>query len=141
MKMTLFLLLMGCGFTKVLAQNTAVINQQGSLSGTGHDVSVVQEGSGNTSVVNQSKAGTPGSRAVINQSGAGNVATVNQGNGLPDSVTSSGQSVNVTQSGAGETFINQTDGSNTISVRQSGPATPAPSGKKRKGRTNGKQSN
>lgn len=137
---------MGCGLTNVMAQNSVVINQQGSQPGAGHEVSVVQQGSGNTSVVNQSNGGTldksMGNRAVINQSGTGSVATVNQGNGLPDSVTSSGQSVNVTQSGSGETIINQTDGSNTISIRQSGPITvPSPVDKKKKGKTGSKRQN
>ncbi len=140
MKTTLFLLLVGCGFGKAVAQNSVVVNQQGSQPGAGHEVSVVQQGSGNSSVVNQSRTGT-GNRAVINQLGAGNVATVNQGNGQGDSVSSSGQSVNVTQSGGGETIIDQTDGSNTISIRQSSLPTPAPSDKKKKGKTGPKRSN
>ena len=143
MKTTLFLLLVGCGFSKALAQNTVVVNQQGSPAGAGHEVSIVQQGSGNSSVVNQSRTETTGTgnRVVINQSGAGNGATVNQGHGLDDSVSRSGQSVHVSQSGGGETIIDQTDGSNTIRIRQSGPATPAPSDKKKKSRSSGKPSN
>lgn len=120
MKTTLLMLLMGCGFTKAMAQNSVVINQQGGSSGAGHDVSVVQQGSGNTSVVNQGGTAT-GNRAMINQSGVGNTATISQGNGTGDNVSASGQSVNVAQSGGGETVINQTDGQNSIYVRQGGP--------------------
>lgn len=131
MKTTLLMLLMGCGFTKAVAQNSVVINQQGGSSGAGHDVSVVQQGSGNTSVVSQGSE-SAGNRAVISQSGAGNVATINQGNGMGDSVSASGQSVNVSQSGGGETIINQTDGQNSIYVHQSGLT---PADKKKKGRS------
>lgn len=122
-KRTACIFLMSGSFATVLAQNTAVISQQSGVSATGHDVLVVQQGQDNTSVVNQSNRGM-GNRAVIRQSGTGNVATIHQGNGLGDTLTQSGQSVHVTQSGAGETYIDQTDGQNTIRVRQRGPVTP-----------------
>ncbi|AQG80857.1 hypothetical protein [Spirosoma montaniterrae] len=102
------------------AQNSAVINQSG-----GGQVAVSQQGSGNTSVINQSNP-RPGNTAVINQSGAGNVATVSQGG----SAGEPGQSVSVSQSGHTETHINQTDGSNSIVVNQSGEPVPATSKKK-----------
>lgn len=115
------------------AQNTATVTQ----SGTSHEVSVVQEGKGNTSVISQgqsSQGNTNGNRAVITQSGGGNVATINQGGS--DS-TKPGQSVSVSQSGDSETVINQNDGTNSISIYQ-GPAkaeaardTPANGTKKR----------
>jgi len=91
------------------AQNTTVVNQQGS----NHDVTVVQEGVGNTSFINQSNQAS--NRAVISQSGTGNTATINQ-----DSQTGSttGQSVSVSQSGSLETVIYQTDGSNSINIHQ-----------------------
>lgn len=144
MKPTFLFLLTSCGLTNAIAQNSAVINQQGGPSGSGHEVTVVQQGNGNSSVVNQSNPTTPvrstGSRAVVNQSGTGNVATVNQGNGMGDSVTQSGQSVSVSQSGEGETIIDQTNGTNTIRVYQRGPASPPPSDPKKRGRTGNKRS-
>ncbi|WP_461065421.1 hypothetical protein [Spirosoma horti] len=91
------------------AQNTTVVNQQGS----NHEVTVVQEGIGNVSIVNQSNQAS--NRAVISQSGSGNSATINQGSQIGGG---SGQSVSISQSGASETVVNQTDGSNSISVHQ-----------------------
>jgi len=115
MKTTLLIsaaLLTGAG---AIAQNTAVINQSG-----GQQVSIVQSGSGNSSVINQ-RTGTTGSRAVISQSGSGNVATVSQGS----STGADGQSVNVTQTGNTETHIDQTDGQNNhIIINQTGGVTP-----------------
>jgi minor curlin subunit len=98
-----------------IAQNTAVINQQGGAQ----EVAIVQHGAGNTSVISQSSVGS-GNRAVISQSGAGNVATVTQG-GASDGTAGSQNSVTTSQSGEGETIINQTKDGNTISVYQSGP--------------------
>lgn len=114
MKHIFFLSLAALTTTAAIAQNTAVINQQGGA----HEVSVVQQGSGNTSVVNQS-TGQTANRASVTQSGAGNVATINQGTGS-DSAAGSTNSVNTTQSGEGETIINQTKDGNSISVYQSG---------------------
>ena len=129
---------MGGSCATAQAQNTAVIHQQSSASGTGHEASVVQQGRDNTSVINQGSRGI-GNRTVIRQSGSGNVATISQGTGRGDSLSQSGQSVNVTQSGAGDVFIDQTDGSNTIHVHQSDPDAPlGPDGRKRK-RANGKR--
>ncbi len=128
MKHIFFLSLAALSSAGAVAQNTAVINQQGGS----HEVSVVQQGSGNTSVVNQS-AGQTANRASVTQSGAGNVATINQGTGS-NSAAGSQNSVNTTQSGEGETIINQTKDGNSISVYQSGaPATdPKKKGAKKK---------
>lgn len=93
----------------VSAQNTTVVNQQGGT----HEVTVVQEGTGNTSIVNQSNQAS--NRAVISQSGSGNSATINQGS---QTGSAAGQSVSVSQSGSSETVVNQTDGSNSISIHQ-----------------------
>lgn len=123
MKKALFLSVAALSSLAAMAQNTAVINQQGNT----HDVSVVQRGSGNTSVVSQSGAGTSNS-VVISQSGAGNVATITQG-GMPDGATGPKNSVTTSQSGEGETIVNQTTDGNTISVYQTGPI-PADSKKK-----------
>ena len=106
-----------------LAQNTAVVNQQGSQ----HEVTVVQRGSGNTSVVNQGTRNSS-NNVVITQSGGNNVATITQGTS-PDGSTKPQNSVTTTQSGEGETIINQTKDSNSISVYQSGVA---PENKKKK---------
>lgn len=115
-------------------QNTAVVTQQKGS----HDVSVVQQGSGNTSVVNQSTTET-GNRAIISQSGSGNITTINQGNGSTDATGDSVNSVVATQSGEGETVINQTKGGNSISVYQSGAAIPAPTPDKKKSSRQPKQ--
>lgn len=100
-------------------QNTAVITQQGGS----HGVSVSQQGNANTSVINQARPQTA-NRAVVSQSGSGNVATISQGNTSSDttgdSATGARHSVNTTQSGEGETIINQREGGNSISVYQSG---------------------
>lgn len=117
MKGIFFLSLAALSGTTALAQNSAVINQQGGP----HEVSVVQQGSGNTSVINQSSARSSNHVSVV-QSGSGNVATINQGNGAP-STTDSQNSVNATQSGEGETIINQTKDGNSISVYQSSAKT------------------
>lgn len=106
-----------------VAQNTAVISQQGGS----HEVAVVQQGSGNTSVVNQSNQ-TSSNNVVISQSGAGNVATITQG-GVPDGNAGSQNSVTTMQVGDGETIVNQSKDGNSISVYQSGPL---PADKKRK---------
>ena len=115
MKKAFFLSLAALGSAAAMAQNTAVINQQGGS----HEVSIVQQGSGNTSVVSQSTQ-VSSNRAVISQSGAGNVATINQG-GTPDGSAGSQNSVTTSHSGEGETIVNQTNGGNSISVYQSGP--------------------
>ncbi|MCX6214727.1 hypothetical protein [Spirosoma sp.] len=99
-------------------QNKATITQEGNA----HEVSVVQQGSGNTSVINQSTTEI-GNRATVNQSGNGNVVTINQGGNDDYSAAGSKNSVNANQSGQGETIITQTNGGNTISVYQ-GPASP-----------------
>jgi minor curlin subunit len=116
MKKVLFLSFAALGSVAAMAQNTAVINQQGNT----HDVSVVQRGSGNTSVVSQSSAGSSNS-VVISQSGGGNVATITQGS-MPDGATEPKNSVVTSQSGEGETIVKQTNDGNTISVYQTGPA-------------------
>lgn len=116
MKKALFFSLTVLSGTAALAQNTATINQQGST----HDVTVVQRGTGNNSVVNQGNRGASNS-VVITQSGGNNVANITQGN--PDGSTESQNTVTTSQSGEGETIINQTKDGNTISVYQSGPAT------------------
>ena len=131
------ILILGAMVLTVLSahgQNTAVITQQKGS----HDVSVMQQGSGNTSVVNQSTTET-GNRAVVSQSGSGNVATINQGNGSTDATGDSVNSVVATQSGEGETVINQTKGGNSISVYQSGAVVPVPSADKKKGSRKPKQ--
>ena len=106
-----------------VGQNTAVINQQGGT----HEVSVVQQGSGNTSVVSQSNQASS-NRAVISQSGGSNVATITQG-GPSDGTVGSQNTVTTSQSGEGETIVNQSKDGNSISVYQSGPA---PADKKKK---------
>ena len=110
------------------AQNTAVINQQG----VSHDVSVSQQGNDNTSVINQASPQTA-NRAVVSQSGSGNVATINQGNATTNATGDSANSVVTSQSGEGETIINQSKGGNSISVYQSGAALPTPTATKKKG--------
>ena len=106
--------------TAVVAQNTAVVNQSGGQ----HEVSVIQSGSGNSSVISQ-HTGTTGNRAMISQSGAGNVATVTQGG---NTTGVGGQSVNVSQTGDTETHINQTDGQNNhIIINQTGGVSPVSS--------------
>ena len=124
MKKALFLSVAALSSLAAMAQNTAVINQQGNT----HDVSVVQRGSGNTSVVSQAASAGSSNGVVISQSGAGNVATITQG-GMPDGTTGSKNSVTTSQSGEGETIVNQTTDGNTISVYQTGPV-PADSKKK-----------
>ena len=123
MKKAFFFSFAALSSVAAVAQNTAVINQQ---SGP-HEVAVVQQGSGNTSVVNQSNHGSSNS-VVISQSGAGNVATITQG-GASGSTTGSQNSVTTSQSGEGETIVNQTKDGNSISVYQSGYA---PADKKKK---------
>lgn len=113
MKTIFFLSFAALSSATAVAQNTAIVNQQGGP----HEVSVVQKGSGNTSVINQSN-GQSSNRVSIAQSGASNVATINQGNGS-DNTIDSPNSVNSTQSGEGETIINQTKDGNSISVYQS----------------------
>ncbi|QJD81663.1 hypothetical protein [Spirosoma rhododendri] len=115
MKNIILLGLAALGAASATAQNTAVVSQQGNT----HELSVVQRGSGNTSVVNQTTAGSS-NRVVIMQSGANNVATINQGGESTSSDTSTQNTVTATQAGEGETIINQTNGGNTISVYQSG---------------------
>ncbi|AKD57292.1 hypothetical protein [Spirosoma radiotolerans] len=116
MKKAIFLSFAALGSVAAMAQNTAVINQQGNT----HDVSVVQRGAGNTSVISQSGAGSSNS-VVISQLGGGNVATITQGS-MPDGTTGPKNSVVTSQSGEGETIVNQTNDGNTISVYQTGPA-------------------
>lgn len=124
MKNIILLGLAALGAVSATAQNTAVVTQQGNT----HELSVVQRGSGNTSVVNQTTAGSA-NRVVITQSGANNVATVNQGGESISSEANTQNTVTATQAGDGETIINQTNGGNTISVYQSGLA---PTDKKKK---------
>ena len=121
MKKAFFVSFAALSSVATMAQNTAVINQQGG----GHEVAVVQQGSGNTSVVNQSNHNSA-NHAVISQSGAGNVANITQGGAGTDG---SQNSVTTSQAGEGETIINQTKDGNTISVYQSGSA---PADKKKK---------
>jgi len=116
MKKALFISIAALSSAAAMAQNTVVSSQQGNT----HDVSVVQRGTGNISVISQSGAGSSNS-VVISQSGAGNVATITQG-GMPDGAMEPKNSVTTSQSGEGETIVNQTTDRNTISVYQSGPA-------------------
>ena len=103
--------------TSAVAQNTAVISQSGGQ----HGVSVVQSGSGNSSVISQNNNNS-GNQASISQSGSGNVATVTQGS---NTTGTTGQSVSVLQSGNTETHINQTDGQNNhIIINQTAGAVP-----------------
>ena len=105
--------------TSAVAQNTAVISQSGGQ----HGVSVVQSGSGNSSVISQNN--NSGNQASISQSGSGNVATVTQGS---NTTGTTGQSVSVLQSGNTETHINQTDGQNNhIIINQTDGAAPGAS--------------
>ncbi|MBD2753145.1 hypothetical protein [Spirosoma validum] len=113
MKRIIFLGLAALSGTTALAQNSVVINQQGGP----HEVSVIQQGASNTSVINQASA-RPSNHVSVVQSGSGNVATINQGN-ADTNTTDSQNSVNATQSGEGETIINQTKDGNSISVYQS----------------------
>ena len=122
MKNIFFLGLAALTSAAATAQNTAVITQQGSS----HEVSVAQQGTGNTSVVNQSRGSS--NSVVISQSGGSNVATINQG-GTPDGTAGSQNTVTTSQSGEGETIVNQTKDGNSISVYQSGPV---PADKKKK---------
>ncbi|AUD05185.1 hypothetical protein [Spirosoma pollinicola] len=130
MKKAFFLSLATLSSAVAVAQNTAVINQQGSS----HDVSVVQQGTGNTSVISQANSGSSNS-VVISQSGAGNVATINQGS-LPDGYAEPKNSVTTVQTGEGVTIVNQSKGSNTISVYQSGMPETTKKKKKQKGHFN-----
>ena len=115
MKTILFMsaaLLTGTG---AIAQNTAVINQSG-----GQQVSVVQSGGGNSSVISQN-TGSTGNRAVVSQSGSGNVATITQGG----NTGTDGKSVSVSQTGNTETHFDQTDGQNNhIIINQTGGVAP-----------------
>jgi len=124
MKNIILLGLAALSATSATAQNTAVVTQQGNA----HELSVVQRGSGNTSVVNQTTAGSA-NRVVVTQSGTNNVATISQGGELTSSEANTQNTVTATQVGDGETIINQTSGGNTISVYQSGLA---PTAKKKK---------
>ncbi len=120
MKFLFFFSFVALASASSYAQNSVVISQSG-----GGQVAISQQGSGNTSVINQSGTQS-GNTAVINQSGTGNVATVSQGGNTSEP----GQSVSVSQSGHTETHINQTDGTNSIIVNQSGEPVPASPKKK-----------
>lgn len=113
MKTLFFLSLMALNSTVGLAQNSAVINQQG----TSQEVSIIQQGTSNRAVINQSTSRSE-NRASVVQVGSGNVTTINQGN-EKDSSTEAQNSVTVTQSGKDESIINQTTGENSIRVYQS----------------------
>lgn len=106
---TLFLLSTAVLATTATAQNTATVNQHGS----NNEVTIVQKGIGNSSVVSQSNQASK--RAVISQFGSGNSAIINQGS---QAGSAAGQSVSVSQSGTSETVINQTEGSNSINIHQ-----------------------
>lgn len=117
MKNVLLFSIAALSSTAALAQNTATINQQGNT----HEVTVVQRGTSNTSVISQGNRASSNS-AVITQSGGNNVANITQGSG-PDGSSDSQNTVVTSQSGEGKTIINQTKDGNTISVYQSGPIT------------------